>query len=61
MPNFLGFVSCQHLFQKLGNIYVEYFHVQRVYGHIMQNKKGSVEDVVEEYFEKSVMKSVTPS
>ena len=32
--------------------------IDRVYGHIMQNKKDSVEDVMEEYFEKSVMKSV---
>lgn len=33
--------------------------VNRVYGHIMRNKKDDVEEIMEEYFEKSVMKSVT--
>lgn len=33
--------------------------IDRVYGHIMASKKTDVEDIMEEYFEKSVMKSDT--
>lgn len=32
--------------------------IDKVYGHIMQSKKTSVEDQMQDYFE-SVMKSVT--
>lgn len=33
--------------------------IDQVYGHIMAQKKTSTEDLLQEYFEKSVMKSVT--